>query len=382
MDGIVTYANDALCEFLGVLRKDIEGKKERDAWKLGADEPSVLEECLRQREPIRAAKIRVSRNGKKTSLVASATPRRTSAGEIKGAFAVYRDLVEEVRLTGELLDATEGVTEVQTSVAEISTAAQEQVTTATQQKTTVAQVSTTAVELASASKQVAESCAQIAEATVQLLRTAKNGQDLLERVMANLVKVQEMTKVAGDQIFGLSDRSKRVNSVVDLINGVAAETKLIAFNAAIEAARAGEAGRGFGVVATEVKSLAVSVAESGKEIKNLVGDILSSINRAVLTAEGQVKLVEEMGHIAESSNAAFGEIVTGIAQVADRAAVISASTQQQRNATDQLTVSMEELSSAASHTASAAKQTMAAVAMLSDFAVKLAGALERFKEDG
>ena len=383
LDGLAIYANPHCCELAQRDRRDIERKlTERQGWRLAESSRSPLEECMRQRKPILGVRLTVDRQPRPITLVVSATPRTTSTGEIKGAFAIYRDITEELRLTEELVAAGDQVTEVHTTAAQISTAAQEQVTTATEQSTTVTQVSTTTTELATAAKQVADSCSAIAASSVQLLHSARTGQELLDKVLSHLDRVREMTRLAGEQIFGLSDKSKRVSAIVDLIHTVAAETKLISFNAAIEAARAGDAGRGFGVVATEVKSLAESVAESGTEIKNLVNDIQSSVNRSVLTAEGQVKLVEEVADMARTSDATFGEIVEEIEQIADRASVISVSTQQQRNATDQLSVSMEELTRAAGHSATAAKQTMQAVGQLTEFARRLGAALRQFKQGG
>lgn len=384
-DGVASYANEHFAALCGLERAAIEGHlREEQVWTYLADGQPVLGACLQraQGDDLRSEGRTVqTRDGRRVSLLVSVGQRRTSVGELRGAFAIFRDVTQTERLTARLVEAGERVQDVHTSAAEILATSREQVTTATEQATTVAQVTTTTQELAATASQVAEACVAIAAATAQLVDTAREGSDIQATARKSIGKLRELSHEASREVSGLGDRTGRIEVVVDLIGRVAAETRLIAFNAAIEAARAGEAGRGFGVVASEVKSLAERVEASSTEIKTMVADIRTSTNTTILKAEGQLKLMEEVGEISHRSSTAFGEIVTAIAAVAGRAGEISGSSQQQKLAIDQLSASMEELSKAASISASSAQETIAAVSMLTDFAAQLGEAMSRYKQE-
>lgn len=381
MDGVAEYANAALCAITGLEREEIEGKlRGPDLWSHPAGVVPAIDRCLQAEKPITGEHTRiVTRTGVAMELVASAAPRRTSVGDLKGAFAIFRDVTREAALTRSLVEAGERISEVHASAAQILAAAQEQGATATEQAATVAQVTTTATELAASAQQVAASCGTIAESTAHLLDASRTGRSVLGDVVRSMHTLKEMSTEASDQVFRLGERSKRIDAVVDLIGKVAAETKLIAFNAAIEAARAGEAGRGFSVVASEVKSLAESVARSSTEIKTMVGDIHTSINRTVLSTEGQMKVMAGVAEHAHSSEQVFGELVGEIEDVVEQTRSISVAANEQRSATDMLTTSMGEVSRAANHSATAARETIGAVSQLTDFARTFAAAQSRFK---
>ncbi len=381
--GVVSYMNEAALQACGRKREDVLGKlREAELWGTAAAGESPIDQCLRAAKPV----IDVQRqftapDGSTRHLLVTAAPRRTSLGEVKGAFAIYRDHTEAAILTEELVHSGERVRDEHTSAAEILAASREQVASASEQATTVAEVSTTATELAASAGEVADACALIADSIATLQRTAHEGQRIVEQSVANLVRLQEMTNEAGQQIAGLGERIRRIEGIVDLISTVAAETKLIAFNAAIEAARAGDVGRGFAVVASEVKSLAESVAASSTEIRSMVGDIRGSTSNAILSAEGQWKLMDQVVDLSNRSASAFREIVLAIEAVSGRSRGITSSSHQQKVATEQLTIAMSEMSRAANLSATSAQQTITAVSLLTDFAKDLDDALQRFKQE-
>jgi len=383
LSSVVSYLNDAAVRACGKRREDAVGKlREAELWDTGGDTGSLIDRCLRSAKPIiDVPREVVTRDGSTHYLLVTAAPRRTSLGEIKGAFAIYRDHTETAHLTSELVNSGERVRDVHTSAAEILAASREQVASASEQATTVAEVSTTATELAASAGEVADACALIADSIATLQKTAHEGQGIVEQSVANLVRLQQMTNEAGQQIAGLGERIRRIEGIVDLISTVAAETKLIAFNAAIEAARAGDVGRGFAVVASEVKSLAESVAASSTEIRSMVGDIRGSTSNAILSAEGQWKLMDQVVELSNRSAAAFREIVLAIEAVSGRSRGITSSSHQQKVATEQLTIAMSEMSRAANLSATSAQQTITAVSLLTDFAKDLDDALQRFKQE-
>ncbi|MEO5343927.1 MAG: methyl-accepting chemotaxis protein, partial [Gammaproteobacteria bacterium SHHR-1] len=150
--------------------------------------------------------------------------------------------------------------------------------------------------------------------------------------------------------------SKEISKVMEIINTVADQTKLIAFNAALEASSAGEAGRRFGVVAAEIRRLADNVTQSTGEIETKVNEIQDSIGRLVVTSEKGAKGIEEgmqaSGRTAERLNG----LVEDASQSADSAQQISLSTQQQKTASKQVVTALREIVSASSNTAEAIRR--------------------------
>ena len=383
LEGHITYAN-ALCLQAAGLPEDsvLKDMREEEVWRFEPGVSPILAECLETRAPIIGVeRAMTGAAGVRHLMVCSAAPRLTSTGECKGAFAIYRDVTERALLLEQLVDAGDRVAEVHATASQILASSREQVTTAAEQASTVSQVSSTTAELSGSAAEVADACTSIAASTAELLHTAIEGREILDKSVDRLASLQEMTSHASQQLSDLGERTRRIEGIVDLIGKVAAETKLIAFNAAIEAARAGDAGRGFSVVASEVKSLAENVASSSTEIKAMVGDIRASTSQSILTAEGQLKLMEEVGASAGRSSAAFREIVTAIEGVATRASEISSASQQQKSAVDMLTLSMGELANTANLSATSARDAIGSVSALTEFAHHLNRALEHFKGD-
>lgn len=377
--GFVSELNDNARELLGLAPGALpQGLKDNEIF--GWGEVSLAAESIaggKRKLDIRRT-IRTP-TGATHHLQVNVAPRITPRGDIKGAFILCNDITALTLITNELIESGDRVIEVHASAAEILAASQEQAATAAQQAATVSNITTTATELASSAKAVADSNRAVASSIVQLLMSSRQGQDTLNRSLERLELLKKMTTENGDQLRGLGEKSKQIDKVVDFISKVATQTKLIAFNAAIEAARAGEAGRGFSVVASEVKSLAESVEASSEEIRSMVGDIKNATNSTILTAEGQHKLTEKVAYDSKESNDAFVSIVNELENFAERAAVISAAADQQNDATLYLTQSMEQVSVSANHSADSAEQTIEAVSELTEFARRLSETLYRAK---
>jgi methyl-accepting chemotaxis protein len=130
---------------------------------------------------------------------------------------------------------------------------------------------------------------------------------------------------------------------MEIINNLANQTKLIAFNAALEAASAGEAGKRFGVVAVEIRHLADSVVESTAEIEGKITEILDSVNRLVMSSEKSSLLIQEGQEYASHTVAMLIESVDGVEETTDAARQISLSTQQQQIASSQVVLALRDI---------------------------------------
>ena len=152
------------------------------------------------------------------------------------------------------------------------------------------------------------------------------------------------------EIVDLGVKSKQIGNVMEIINAVADQTKLIAFNAALEASSAGEAGKRFSVVASEIRRLADSVTDSTREIETKINEIQDSINRLVITSERGGAVIAAGTAASANTSERLNKIVTAASHTTSAAQQISLSTKQQQIASSQVVVALREIVIASSHT--------------------------------
>jgi len=274
-----------------------------------------------------------------------ATP--AGASEVSGLGTAFNTMVARLQ---RMIDGSRAVSaEVATSATELSSASEELAATTTEQSAVVTETSSSMEELARTSYSIADTMDRIA---AQAGDTREN----LEQAQMDIQRSSERTTV-------LAERVQEINKVLGLIGEVADQTNLLALNAAIEAARAGEAGRGFAVVADEVRRLAERSKASAAEISEIIGSAQNETNATVMAMEKGAKQTEQ----------ALGLMQ----QVAEATSQVSMTTQQQRSATEQVQQAMEQLAAASRQLSATATQMAAAAAGQ----VALADRLERSARD-
>ncbi len=281
-----------------------------------------------------------------------------------------RDLARELRMAGGKLS---------TSAAEILTAAEDQSASSREQSVSVNETTATMEELAQTSKQIAENSDGVARAAEDTFQNAKAAAKAVEDTIAGMMSIKSQTEQNTSKIFALGDKIQDIGNVVTMINDIADQTKLIAFNAAIEAAGAGDAGKRFSIVAGEVRRLADTVVESIDQIKRTITEIQLATNELILSSEKGVKDVEEGVNVASRGGEALQKIISMIKHTTESSKQISLSTQQQRTASEQVVISMKEVSKTASQTATSSKQTIAIASELNQLSEQLTQVVERFE---
>lgn len=262
---------------------------------------------------------------------------------------------------------------------EIAESVSHQASTSTEMSATVAEITSTMEELSASSTQIAEHSKSVVDIANHTWENSKKGSDAMQVVLSKTEDIRTQNQRSLQEIVDLGNRSKEISKVMEIINSVADQTKLIAFNAALEAASAGESGRRFGVVAAEIRRLADSVTNSTGEIEAKIGQIQDSISRLVITSEkGAVGIADGMSATTTTSQR-LGELVGAANQTSNAALQISLSTQQQKTASNQVVVALREIVTSSSHTARSINRILQVSHELTATSAELQGMVGQFK---
>jgi methyl-accepting chemotaxis protein len=291
-------------------------------------------------------------------------------GGVGQVMETLRKFVTEIR---------EAALQLSTSSAEVLAAATQNESSTSAQASAIHETTATMEELKGASHQIAENAQMVAAIAEQTLSGARQGEGAIKAFMSSMEKVRHNAIEVDDAIAKLSKRVERIGTVVEVIDEIADRSDLLALNAALEGAKAGEAGRGFSIVAAEMRRLAENVMESTKEIKNLITEIREATHAAKDASDGNKKMAGEGEQLGGNAMQSVSGILSGIQETSDAARVIHLATQQQRTATEQVVQSMSEIEEVTRSAQSGSKQATGAASELTHLAERLAELVKRFK---
>lgn len=240
------------------------------------------------------------------------------------------------------------------------------------------QAATAVNEMTAAVEEVARNAVSASQSTQTSERAAHTGQERVSQTIASLERLSATVERTGVEVEGLADQAQHIAKVLDVIGSIADQTNLLALNAAIEAARAGEQGRGFAVVADEVRALAHRTQTSTREIEQMIQGIQKDSHLAVQSMKQSTQEAGSTLQIAHEAGVALDQITTSISDINERNLLIATASEQQAQvarSVDQNLVSIRDLSA---QSASAAGQTALASSELSLLAVDLNRLVARF----
>jgi len=240
-------------------------------------------------------------------------------------------------------------------------------------------VATAMEEMAATVMEVARSSQDVAESAAGARDIAGNGGSVVRDAIIAMQEVSESTSVTADMIGKLGDSSEEIGTIVSVINDIADQTNLLALNAAIEAARAGEQGRGFAVVADEVRKLAERTGTATKEISSMIGAIQSDTGVAVNAMSAGTKKVENGVKLANEAGESLGQIDAGIQNVSDMINQIATATEEQSATTDEININMEAITEVSVSTIYSIKEVVRSSDELSVLAKDLDALVSGFK---
>ena len=269
--------------------------------------------------------------------------------------------------------------DVSTSANQILVASETMATGATQQDHEITNTSSAVEELTVSMKQVSNNADASAEAARRALDAAEQGNRSVRDTLEGMQRIRSSVQATGKKIKSLGDRSLEISEIINVINDITEQTNLLALNAAIEAARAGEAGRGFAVVADEVRKLAEHSRTATKDIAALIKAIQAETNEAVVVMEEGTREVEVGARLADQAGKALEAISAVVRQSAELVQEISLASKQQVRGTEGVANAMQIISNITRQTSQGARQTARSMEQMVKMSEQLNEALSQFR---
>jgi len=262
---------------------------------------------------------------------------------------------------------------------EISIAAGQQEKIAIEEASSISEITATVEELTNSSKQISEKAEQVAKRSHDVLNTVIDGQHSVNKSIEEFNAIREKVNVIAEHILVLSREAQQIGKIVEKVSSMANKTDMLAINAGIESVRADEYGKGFSVVATEIRNLADQSKKSAAEISSLIGKIQTSIDATVMATDQGAKGVEEGIKLVLETSLTLKATVATMRETVDSVQEIALYSKQQSLGTDQVSEAMVSINEAMKETAHAAKQTLREAGNLQSLSLALREMINSYK---
>jgi methyl-accepting chemotaxis protein len=301
----------------------------------------------------------------------------TSQDEIGKAGSALNSMKNNLRT---IMQSIAGTAEhVASASEEISASATQTANGSETQKDQVHQIATAMQEMSSTVHEVSENCNKAAESAHKASETAREGGAIVDDTLTLMRSIADSVRETAKSVQQLGTRSDQIGKIVGVIDDIADQTNLLALNAAIEAARAGEQGRGFAVVADEVRKLAERTTKATKEIAEMIQSVQSETRGAVEKMQSGTQQVEKGVEVTAKAGDSLKQIIGQAEHVGEMVTHIATAATEQSSATEQVNANMEQINKLVAESAEGAQQSATACEQLSSLALELQNLVSRFK---
>ncbi|NDV27912.1 methyl-accepting chemotaxis protein [Desulfovibrio sp. JC010] len=390
-DAKISYLNQPLCDLLesGQSCQNWIGRPVKELLQAPPGEKGILTRCLDEKQSIlNVERVWKTKKNNFRNVRIDAAPLYDLDKQLIGGFAVIVDLSdmkakekqisEQHKVMVEITEKaqtiskylTKGASEIETQVDQVSSNTEQQFDRIEYSSQAITEMNQTLMN----SVTNAENAAQQAK---QTRVRAEDGMQTMTETSVAIDQLQALSDTVKENMHRLGDHSQSIGGIIGVINDIADQTNLLALNAAIEAARAGEAGRGFAVVADEVRKLAEKTVQSTKEVEEAIKSIQASAQENIANTDQTVEAVEHASELVSKSVEAFQEISSMSVDTATEIEKIAQATDQQSEAHDQIHKSVEDLKMLAGDTKEDMQESATSITSLARTAQELEKLIER-----
>ena len=300
-----------------------------------------------------------------------------SGDEVGELCDAFRTMIENIRtIISKVADTS---SQVAAASNQLNVTAEHIATGAEEVAAQAVTVATAGEEMSATSGDIAQNCQMASEGAQRASQTAGNGAAIVERTVAVMEQIALKVQESAKTVESLGVRSDQIGAIIGTIEDIADQTNLLALNAAIEAARAGEQGRGFAVVADEVRALAERTTRATKEISEMIKAIQRETKGAVAAMEQGVHQVETGTEEAAKSGHALQEILSQVNDVAMQVNQIATAAEEQTATTSEISSNMQQITEVVQQTSQGAHESATAAAQLNGNAEELQRLVRQFK---
>ncbi len=243
------------------------------------------------------------------------------------------------------------------------------------------QVATSATQMSTTIQNIAKNAAEMADSTKETTSIANEGKKVVDKTVDEVKLIEDKVTESSELVAKLGDRSKQIGAIINVINDIADQTNLLALNAAIEAARAGEQGRGFAVVADEVRKLAERTTSSTQEISDMINSMQSETGKVVTSMQESIELVKSGAELSTQAGDALNGIVSSIDSLQLMVQQIASATEEMTMAAGQISEDIDFIANISGETNGSACDVSTSSNELTMLASELKGGLRQFRLD-
>jgi methyl-accepting chemotaxis protein len=289
----------------------------------------------------------------------------------------FARMVQSLRRT--TTELAEGANVVASSASEILAATTQVATVTAETATAISETTTTVEEVKQTGHLSSEKAKTVLESSQKATEVARIGRNSVEIAVDGMKRIQTQMESIAASVVRLSEQSQTIGEIIASVNDLADQSNLLAVNAAIEAAKAGEQGKGFAIVAQEIRTLAEQSKQATAQVRNILSDIQKATSAAVMATEQGSKAVESGAKQSAEAGESIRVLAETITEAAQAATQIAASSQQQLVGTDQVALAMENIKQASTQNAVGTKQAETAAHNLHELGQKLKQLVEQYQ---
>jgi methyl-accepting chemotaxis protein len=307
-----------------------------------------------------------------------ASPPQEARGDEVGVLArAFARMSENLRQ--QIGGMVEGSSVLGSSASEIVASTAQLAAGASESAAAVSETTTTVEEIRQTAQMASQKAKAVSDNAQKAAQISHGGRKSIEDMAAGMARIRQQMDAIAQSMMRLSEQGQTIGQIIATVEDLAAQSNLLAVNAAIEAAKAGEQGKGFGVVAQEVKSLAEQSRQATERVRTILGDIQKATTAAVMATEQGAKAVEAGAVQTERAGESIQALTGSIGEAAQAATQIAASSQQQLVGMDQVALAMESIKQASTQNVASAKQLETAARNLNDLGQRLRQMAERYE---